>query len=686
MVKSSKEAAKRVGKIRGLLNKYNYEYYVVDSPSVSDATYDSLMKELIELETNFPEIVTPDSPSQKVGGAPAKGFRKVRHRYQMLSLNDAFSEQELLDWEQRLKKMLKIESSVESRVSGSRKHETGDRKLDYFCELKIDGLSIMLTYEDGILKTGATRGDGTTGEDVTANLKVIGSIPLRLQPLTSNLQPARIDMRGEIFMNNKVFEEVNADLAKRGEKQYANPRNLAAGTLRQLDPAVVKSRNLDSYLYELYTDLGAKTHAEKHDILAKMGVKTSHYVRHCRDMNEVIDYCREMGQARAKLPFQVDGVVININNNEIFESLGSVGKAPRGAIAYKFPAEQGTTKIKDITVNVGRTGALTPVAIMDPVRLAGTTVTRATLHNEDEISRKDIRIGDTVVVQKAGDIIPEVVRSLPELRTGKEKKFVMPTSCPVCGGPVIRQEGEAVARCAATDCFAIEMQRIGHFVSRDAFNIEGLGEKIIEQLIQEGLVADAADLFRLTEGDIEPLERFAEKSAQNLIESIKSKTKIALNRFVYALGIRHVGAVTANDIAVHFGTLSALQKASSEELGAISGIGPVAAKSVYDWFRDPKNIELLHKLKAYGVSVQRSKLETRNSKLKGKVFVVTGTLLSMNREEAEQKIRDLGGKATSSVSKSTSYLVVGKAPGSKIAKAESLGIKIISEKELLKLF
>ena len=669
----------RVKKIRELLNQYNHEYYVLDQPTVSDATYDSLMRELKELEGNSPQLVTSDSPTQRVGGQPAKGFTKTRHKYQMLSLNDAFSEQELYDWEKRTLKLLKDVTSHGKPVTN----------IDYFCELKIDGLSLMLTYEKGILKTGATRGDGKVGEDVTANIKVIKSIPLSLIQNSKfkiqNSGDSRIDVRGEVFMSNEVFEAVNADLAKSGEKIYANPRNLAAGTLRQLDPKIVSQRKLDSYIYEIYTEVGAKTHKEKHEALADMGFKTSKYVRHCKDITSVIDYCREMGIERASLPFQVDGVVININNNEIFEALGSVGKAPRGAIAFKFPAEQGTTKIIDIVTNVGRTGAITPVAIMEPVQLAGTTVTRATLHNEDEIGRKDIRIGDTVVVQKAGDIIPEVVQSLPNLRTGKEKKYVFPKVCPICGGPVIRPEGEAVARCTAKNCFAIEIQRIGHFVSRDAFNIDGLGEKIIEQLVQEGLITDASDLFRLTEGDVEPLERFAEKSAQNLVESIKSNTKITLNRFLYALGIRFVGAVTANDIANHFGTLGAIQKASSEELEAIPGVGPVAAKSVYEWFRDPKNIELLSKLKRYGVVIQYSKYKIQNTKLSGQSFVITGSLSTMSREEAEQKIRDLGGKATSTVSKNTTYLVAGENPGSKLAKAKALGVKSITAKELLEL-
>ena len=678
-----KKVKKRVEKLRELIDKYNYEYYVLDKPTVDDSVYDSLIHELIKIEKKYPKLKEPDSPTQRVGGEPAKGFKKTKHAYQMLSLNDAFSEKELLDWEKRLLKLI----GNDKQASLILKHG-----LDYFCELKIDGLSIMLTYEDGLLKKGATRGDGLVGEDVTSNIRVIQSIPLKLKASNNNQKPntlnsirSRIDVRGEVYMSNKIFKGVNSEIIKKGEKIYANPRNLAAGTIRQLNPEIVKKRKLDSYIYEIYTDLGAKTHAEKHKILADLGFKTSKYVKHCKNIKEVISYCQEMEAERSRLPFQVDGVVIIVNQNKIYDLLGSVGKAPRGAIAFKFPAEQGTTKILDIRTNVGRTGALTPFAIMEPVRLAGTTVTRATLHNEDEIKRKDIRIGDTVVVQKAGDIIPEVVRSLPDLRTGQEKKFKMPKTCPICGGPIVKPEGEAVARCVATDCFAIEIQRINHFVSRDAFNIEGLGEKIIEQLIQEGLISDAADLFALKEGDLEPLERFAKKSAQNLIDSIHSKKKTSLNRFIYSLGIRHVGAVTANDIANHFGSLDKIKKSSLEGLEIIEGIGPVAAKSIFEWFKNPKNINFLEKIQSYGVRIQNTKYEIQNTRLLGQTFVITGTLESTSREEAEQKIRELGGRASSAVTKNTSYLVVGKNPGSKLKKAESLGVKVIYENEFSKL-
>ncbi|MDD3481192.1 MAG: NAD-dependent DNA ligase LigA [Patescibacteria group bacterium] len=657
---TKKEAEKRAEKLREELGKIRYEYHVNDREIVSEAVKTSLMHELAELETEYPDLITEDSPTQRVAGEPLPGFKKVTHKHPGMSLNDVFTEEELRDWEKRVLKLL------------------GNAKsLEYYTELKIDGLSVYLTYDKGRLVKAATRGNGKIGEDVTQNVRTIEAIPLKLA------KPLSLEVRGEVFMNYQEFERVNRKREKSGEATYANPRNLAAGTLRQLDPKIVASRNLSFAVWALL-DSPARTHSEQHQLAVKLGFKVESHAKLCKSLNEVLGFVDEWEDKRKELPYQTDGMVINIDSNEVFTKLGSVGKAPRGAVAWKYSAEQATTKILEIRTNVGRTGAITPFAVMEPVKLAGTTVTRATLHNEDEIKRKDIRIGDTVVVQKAGDIIPEVVQSLPNLRTGKEKKFKMPTKCPVCGGPVIKPEGEAVARCASTDCFAIEMQRIGHFVSRDAFNIEGLGEKIIEQLITEGLIADAADLFKLTEGDLAPLERFAERSAENLVESIAASRKIALNRFIYALGIRHVGAVTANDLANYFGSLSELEKAEKEELEAVEGIGEVAANSVHDWFRDKKNQKLLEKLEKYGVRIENP-TKKRGTKLNGKTFVITGTLESMSREEAQQKIREEGGKATSSISKETDYLVAGENPGSKLAKAEKLGVKIVSEEEFKKL-
>lgn len=657
---SENEAKKRIDSLRKELDRIRYEYHVLDKETVSEAAKSSLMHELSGLEEQYLNLVTPDSPTQRVAGEPLPGFKKVTHKHPGLSLNDVFDEGELRAWEKRTRKLLEIENISE--------------KPEYFTELKIDGLSIYLTYENGLLVTAATRGNGRIGEDVTANIRTIEAIPLKLT------KPLTLEVRGEVFMDFKELERINKQREKAGEAPYANPRNLAAGTLRQLDPKVVASRKLEFAAWGLW-DSPVKTHEEQHKLAKELGFRVEDHSKLCKTIDEVLDFLSEWEEKRKKLPYQTDGAVININQDKIFNRLGIVGKAPRGSVAWKYSAEQGTTKILDIRVNVGRTGALTPFAIMEPVKLAGTTVTRATLHNEDEVNRKDIQIGDTVIVQKAGDIIPEVVQSLPNLRTGKEKKFVMPKECPICGGPVVRLKGEAVARCAAPNCFAIEAQRIIHFVS--AFEMDGLGEKIVIQLINEGLIADAADLFKLTEGDIEPLERFAEKSAANLVKTIQEHKKVTLDRFIYALGIRHVGFITATDLANHFDNLKDIQKASLLELQEMEGIGPVAGESIYNWFRDQKNKELLKKLEASGVEIERSK--RAGNKFAGQTFVITGTLDSMSREEAQAKIRAQGGKATNSVSASTSFVVFGDNPGSKLAKAEKLGVKVLSEEDFLKI-
>lgn len=654
-------AQKRAEKLRAEIDKIRYAYHVKDKEIVSEAVKTSLMHELSEIEAKYPKLVTPDSPTQRVAGEPLKGFKKVTHKYPGLSLNDVFNEKELTDWENRVQKLLK-----EQNIS--------TKNMDYFAELKIDGLSVYLTYEKGLLKTAATRGNGQVGEDVTANIRTIEAIPLRLKKTLS------VEVRGEVFMTHRELEKINKEREKKGLSTYANPRNLAAGTLRQLDPKIVAGRKLEFAAWAVF-DGNTKTHEEEHKLARELGFRVEDHSKRCRSIKEILAFLKEWEEKRKKLPYQTDGAVININDEKAFTSLGVVGKAPRGSVAWKYSAEQGTTKVLDIQVNVGRTGALTPLAVMEPVKLAGTTVSRATLHNEDEIKRKDIRIGDTVIVQKAGDIIPEVVKSLPDLRTGKEKKFVMPKKCPICGGPVVRPKGEAVARCSRKNCLAIEIQKIGHFVA--AFEMDGLGEKIVEQLVKEGLIGDQADLFKLEEGDIKPLERFAEKSAQNLISTIQTHKKVSLEHFIYSLGIRHVGAVTASDIASHFGDLSSLMKASSEEIQHIEGVGPVAGKSVYTWFRDEKNKELLSKLKKHGVVIEKQK--RKSQKLKGLTFVITGTLDTLGREEAEQMIRENGGKASGSVSKETSYLVLGDNPGSKLQKAEKLKVKIISENELKKL-
>ena len=661
---SKEKAQKRIEKLKKEIDKIRYYYHVLDKLIVPEGVKDSLQHELQVLEEQYPEFITSDSPTQRVGGKPLEKFEKVTYSQPMLSLNDAFSFEEMKAWEERLKRL------------------TPETKFDYFAELKIDGFAVTLEYENGILKTGATRGDGFTGENVTSSLKTIESVPLRLREVKGISTTQRIEVRGEVFMLKKEFQRINKEQEKKGLPIYANPRNLAAGSVRQLDPKITSSRNLDSYMYELVTNLGQKTHQEKHEIIKKLGFKTSQYVKYCKNIDEVFKYYSYWETKKNKLPFQIDGMVVIVNNLKLEEQLGTVGKAPRWSVALKFAPEQVTTMLEDIRVSLGRTGALTPYAVLKPVRVAGSTISRATLHNEDEIKRKDLKIGDTVIIQKAGDVIPEVVGPIKNLRTGKEKEFKMPQMCPICGGHVVRPRGEAIARCANTKCFAIEREKIIHFVSKEAFDVEGLGEKIIDQLIEAGLISNSADIFSLRVEDIKHLERFAEKSSQNLVESIQSRKTISFPRFIYALGIRNVGIETASDLADHFGSFENLQNATLEKLQEVPDVGPVAAKSIYEWFRDLRNKKLLKKLGKYGAGYEKIK---KTTELSGKKFVITGSLSSMSREEAEEKVRQKDGEAGSQVSKNTDYLVVGENPGSKLQKAEAFGVKTISEKEFLKI-
>lgn len=661
---SKEKAKKRIEKLREEIDKIRYYYHVLDKSIVSEGVKDSLQHELQELEQKYPDLITPDSPTQRVGGKPLKKFFKVTHSAPMLSLNDAFDFDEMRAWEERLKKIV-----------------PGDR-IDYFAELKIDGFAVALTYEDGYLKTGSTRGDGFVGENVTQNLRTIESIPLNIRDIDGINTKKAIEARGEVFMSKKEFGLVNQKQEKEGLPLYANPRNLGAGSVRQLDPKIIASRNLDSYMYELITDLGQKTHQQKHELLKKTGFKTSEYVKYCKNLNEVFEYYRYWESRKDDLPFMVDGMVVIVNNLDLEEKLGVVGKAPRWSIAFKFAPEQAATILEDIRVSLGRTGALTPYAVLKPIRVAGSTISRATLHNEDEIKRKDLKIGDTVIIQKAGDVIPEVVGPIKELRTGTEKEFRMPKTCPICGGSVSRMPGEAIYRCINIKCYAIEREKIIHFVSKGAFDIAGLGEQIIDKFLEEKIITNPADLFGLEVFDIKDLERFGEKLASNIINSIQSRKKVTLPRLIYALGIRHVGIETATDLADHFGSLEKLEKVSKEDLERISDIGPVAAKSIYDWFRDNLNQNILKELRKYGVSYEKI---AKSNELAGKTFVITGKLESIEREDAEEEIRKRGGNAGSSVSKSTDYLVVGENPGSKLQKAQQLSIKIISENEFLKI-
>jgi len=668
------EAKKRIVKLRKVINYHNYSYHVLDKPEISDAAFDSLKHELYQLEQQYPDLITLDSPTQRVSGRALDKFIKVRHKKRMLSLEDVFYQEEFEAWQKRIQKLVP------------------HQRLDYFAELKIDGFAITLIYRNGVFVQGATRGDGKVGEDVTQNLKTIASIPLRLEihqklprkiekKVKALLEKGAIEVRGEVYMTKKVFEQVNQQRQKKGLPLYANPRNTAAGSIRQLDPKIAADRQLDFLAYDVVTDVGQQTHREEHQIAWALGFRVDQG-QYCRNLNEVIKFWNKIGRARARLPYQIDGVVVSVNDNQVFKKIGVVGKAPRGAIAFKFPAKEATTVIENIVVQVGRTGALTPVAKLKPVRIGGTSVTRATLHNEDEIKRLDVRIGDTVIVQRAGDVIPDVVKVIKKLRSGREKKFQMPQRCPVCGSKVIRPKGEAVHRCTNKKCGAQQRKRLIHFASKKGFDIEGLGPKIVEQLMDERLVSNPADIFSLSQGDLVPLERFAEKSAINLIEAIEQSRKISLAKFIYALGIRHVGEETAINLAQYFGNLNKLEPASLEELLKVKDIGQIVAQSVYQWFNNKTDLRLIDRLIKNGVQVGQTKTVQR--KLAGLTFVLTGELNKFTREQAKEKIRQLGGDISSSVSKETNFVVAGKEPGSKYNQAKKIGVKIINEKEFLR--
>jgi len=674
------QVQQRIKKLKEVINHHRYLYHVLDKQEISDAALDSLKKELFDLEQKYPEFITEDSPTQRVGGKPLKEFKKVKHHQRMLSFNDAFSKEDIQDWQTRFSKLLTGKSLPAGRQEKS--------KVDFYCELKIDGLAIELIYKNGFLVTGSTRGDGNIGEDITQNLKTIEAVPLKI----NNKQ--KIIVRGEVFITKKEFERINKLQKEKGLPLYANPRNIAAGSVRQLDPKVTAGRGLDSFAYDLVTDFGLKTHEEKHKLLKALGFKTNKNNKYCKSLEDVLRFREHWLKAREGLDYEIDGIVVLINNNEIFEKLGVVGKAPRGAVAFKFPQSQATTKVLDIKVQVGRTGAMTPVAILEPVQVSGIIITRATLHNEDEIRRLGIKIGDTVIVGRAGDVIPDIIKVLPELRTSHERNFKMPEKCPSCSTKLEKSETEALWRCPNPKCFARQRRNFYHFVSRSAFNIDGLGPKIIDRLLDEGLVQDPSDLFELKEGDITPLERFAEKSAENLIKSISEKKEIALPRFIYALGIRNIGDQTAIDLAKHFsaqggpasgwGSIKKIREAKLEDFDSILNIGPVVAKSVYEWFNNKDNLNFLGKLQKV-IKIQNPKSKIQNLKLNGKTFVLTGSLESMTRDEARTKLRELGGTLSESVSLKTSYVIAGKEPGSKADKAKELGVKVINEQEFLQI-
>ncbi len=682
------EAKKRIEKLKKEINRHRYLYHVLDSQEISDAALDSLKHELYKLEQEHPEFIMSDSPTQRVGGKPLEKFEKVSHKVPMLSIEDVFSEEELKAWQERIQKLVPA-----SPAGGSRE------KPDYFTEMKIDGFAISLIYKNGIFAQGSTRGNGLIGENVTQNLKTIESMPLKLhihgklpnkkieKIVKLLIEKGKIEIRGEVYMTKKAFERINKERKKQGFPLYANPRNTAAGSIRQLNPKLAASRDLNFLAYDLVTDLGQITHQEKHQTCRALGFKVDEG-KYCKNLDEVMVFWKGVMKKREKLPFHIDGIVVGVNNNRIFEQLGSIGKSHRGMIAFKFPAKQATTVIEDIKVQIGRTGALTPVAHLRSVQLGGTTITRATLHNEDEIKRLGVKIGDTVIIQRAGDVIPDVVQVLTRLRTGKEKRFRMPKKCPVCGSRVVRPKGEVVHRCGSSRCGTIQKKGIHHFISKKAFDVVGLGPKIINQLMDEGLISGPADIFELKEGDLVPLERFADKSAENLIKALEESKKINFNRFIYSLGIRHVGEESAINLANHFGNLKNLKKAEIDELIRVKDTGDVVAKSIYSWFRNKRNLKLLKKLDRVGIKIISPPRQARGKqakKLQAKTFVLTGELESLTRDEAKERIRELGGDISSSVSKNTDWVVAGEDPGSKFDKARKLGIKILSEKQFLKM-
>lgn len=662
----------RLQKLKALLAQYSYEYYVLDAPSVDDAVYDGLLQELKKLEAAHPDLITPDSPTQRVGGAVSKGFRSVTHQTRMLSLNDVFDEAEVEAWAVRIRKLLPTQAN-----------------LSFFGDVKKDGLAMSLVYQDGLLMQAVTRGDGTTGEEVTSNVRTIQSVPLRLRSTTATepFLQGRTEVRGEVVMYKTVFAALNQQRAKAGLPLFANPRNTAAGAIRQLDPKLVAERRLTFLAYDLQRNDPAElpTHQMAYKTLAQLGFGGTNYAEPLADVAAIHGFALKWHKKRDSLPYHIDGLVIKVNDRSLYSQLGVVGKNPRGAVAFKYPAEQSTTKVKDIFISIGRTGAATPVAMLEPVVVAGSTVQMATLHNEGEVHRKDIRIGDTVVVRKAGDVIPEVVEPLVKLRTGQEHKFVMPASCPECNTKLVKQKkDEAVWRCPNIKCPSRVHNNIGHFASKGALDIEGMGEKNVRALLDAGLISDSADIYGLTKAQVKGLDRFADISAAKLIEAIQAKTQPPLARFLFGLGIRHVGAQTAIDLANHFRSLERLSEATIDELADVEGVGEVVAESIVAWFADPLNQKLLAKFKTHGV--WPAGVKKTGGSLSGKSFVVTGTLQTMGREQAAEKIRSRGGTFQSSVGKETDYLVVGANVGaSKLAKAAKLGTKQISEQDLIKI-
>jgi len=662
MTGQDKKTVDRIQELREQINHHNYLYYVLDNPEVSDAEYDRIFDQLVELEEKYPELVTSDSPTQRVGATPLEEFKSVRHSLPMLSLNKATSGAEFLDFHRRVLELSEVSEKV----------------IRYVVEPKFDGLAVELVYEKEIFVLGSTRGDGMVGEDVTLNLRTIKPIPLRL---LGEPNPDLIEIRGEVIMNKPDFERLNRERTERGEPLFANPRNAAAGSVRQLDPKATSTRPLKMFAYATGRVEGKElaNHWDSLNYLKQLGFKISQYVKLCESVEQVKEYYQKILNLRNDLPYEIDGIVIKVNEFALQEKLGELSRSPRWAIAWKFPAQQEHTKIKDIIISVGRTGALTPVAMLEPVRVGGVEVSRASLHNEDEIRKKDVRVGDTVIIQRAGDVIPEVVKVVSSKRTGKEEKFSMPDRCPVCGSRAERPEGEAVHRCTGIACPAQIKENLAHFVSKGAMDMDGLGYKLLDQMVEKKIIQDQADLYFLKKEDIMKMDRMGDKLAENILNAIDKGRNPGLTNLIYALGIRNVGYHLAGVLAKSFKSIDSLARQTIEDLAQIYEIGPIVAQSIYNFFHNPKNLKVLEKLKKGGVKFPAEKIEERETPLSGKTFVLTGGLDSFTRAEARKVIEDMGGRVASSVSNKTDFVIAGKDPGSKYDNALRLGINILDE-------